>query len=118
MSAMYRQRIVIASVLLAGMLTVNRQSVAAEDCPIFPVPKEYRVKAEDPVVLAGPAAVVVGENAEEPEKFAASRLNYVLKKRFGLRARTLTEKKIRKKTRNLLILGTLEGNMRLQLGGV
>ncbi|MFH1731456.1 MAG: PA14 domain-containing protein [Planctomycetota bacterium] len=80
------------------------------DCPIFPVPKEYRVKADKPVALRGRMAIVLGEKAEEPETFAASRLTYVLKKRFGLDVPVVTEKAVPKKARRLLILGTLKSN--------
>jgi len=84
------------------------------NCPIFPVPKEYRVKAKKPVALRGRLAIVLGEKATEPEKFAASRLTYVLKKRFGLDAPVVTEKAVPKKARRLLILGTLKSNALLK----
>ena len=80
------------------------------DCPIFPVPKKYAVKNDRTVALRGRLAIVLGEKAKEPEKFAASRLTYVLKKRFGLRAPVVTEKAVPKKARHLLVLGTLKSN--------
>ncbi|MFH1731974.1 MAG: hypothetical protein ABIF82_10050, partial [Planctomycetota bacterium] len=84
------------------------------ECPIFPVPKEYTVKTGRPVALRGRTAIVIGEKAGEPEKFAASRLTYVLKKRFGLDAPVVTEKAVPKKARTLLVLGTLESNALLK----
>ena len=101
-------------VVLAGNFGTNRSVAAERVCPIFPQPKEYRVKADTPVALAGPVAIVIGEEADEPEKFAASRLTYVLKKRFGIDAPVVTEKTPVKDTASLLVLGTLESNALLE----
>jgi len=87
---------------------------SAAECPIFPQPKEYRVKDGGPIALRGPAAIVLGAKAKKPEKFAASRLAFVLKKRFGLDAAVVTEKAVPKKARNLLVLGTVESNALLK----
>ena len=84
------------------------------ECPIFPVPKEYSVKGEDPARLAGPVSVVIGETAGETEKFAASRLTYVLKKRFGLEVAAVTESAVPRDARNLLVLGALDSNQLLK----
>jgi len=100
--------------LLAGMLTANGQSAVGSACPIFPQPKQYRVKGEDVLTLSGPVTVVVGEKAGEPENFAASRLSFVLKKRFDLDVRVVTEKAVPKRARHLLVLGTLESNALLK----
>jgi len=101
-------------VVLAGNFGTNRSVAAERVCPIFPQPKEYRVKADTPVALAGPVAIVIGEEADEPEKFAASRLAYVLKKRFGIDAPVVTEKTPVKDTASRLVLGTLESNSLLK----
>ena len=98
---------ILAAIALSGL------SSAAE-CPIFPQPKEYRVKDGGAIALRGAVAIVLGEKAGEPEKFAASRLAFVLKKRFGLKVRVVTERAVPRRTRALLILGTLESNALLK----
>jgi len=101
-------------ILLAAMSGANGQPAGKSTCPIFPVPKEYRVKDGGPVALRGPVAIVLGAKAGEPEKFAASRLAYVLKKRFGLDAPVVTETTVPKKAASLLILGTLDSSSLLK----
>ena len=101
-------------IVLAGMSRANGQPAGNSACPIFPVPKEYRVKDGGAIALRGAVAIVLGEKAGEPEKFAASRLAFVLKKRFGLKVRVVTERAVPRRTRALLILGTLESNALLK----
>ena len=106
--------LVAGCILLAAACSAGARAAGKGACPIFPVPKEYKVRDGRPVALTGPVAVVVGGKAAEPEKYAASRLTYVLKKRFGLDAPVVTERAVPKKATNLLILGTLESNALLK----
>jgi len=103
----------VSCILLAASFTGARAAGKAE-CPIFPIPKVYRVKDSKPVTLRSPVAIVLGKRAAEPEKFAASRLSFVLKKRFGLDVSVATDGKVPRKTRARLILGTLENNKLLK----
>ena len=105
------------SVLTAtALLAISLKATAEEgECPIFPQPKEYRVKDDDPVTLTGPSAVVVGEEVEDPEAYAATRLSTILKKRFDLSAPVVTEGKIPADAGTLFVVGTLEGNPLLKL---
>ena len=109
---MSKRLISLTCVLLAASCT-NALAAGKGECPIFPLPKEYKVSNGGLVPLAAPTAIVLGEKATEPEKFAASRLTFVLKKRFGLDAPVVTEKAI-PKAQTLLVLGTLKSNALLK----
>jgi len=104
----------IALSLMATIALPGAAGAGDAECPIFPVPKEYRAKDDKPVIMAPRVAVVIGEKAGEPEKFAASRLAYILKKRFSLKVRVLTAKRAPKRASTLLVLGTLESNAMLK----
>jgi len=106
--------IAIWCVLLTAVLGTNGSAAAEGECTIFPVPKEYTVKGAAPVAMARRVAVVIGEKAAEPEKFAASRLTYVLKKRFKIDVPVMTDKTPVEDTDSLLVLGTLENNALLK----
>jgi hypothetical protein len=111
---MSKRLISLTCVLLAAASCTSALAAGKGECPIFPRPKEYKVSNGGPVPLAAPTVIVVGEKAKEPEKFAASRLTFVLKKRFGLDAPVVTEKAVPKKARTLLVLGTLKSNALLK----
>jgi len=68
---MSRPLIIVTCIVLAGMSRAGAQSAGKGECPIFPVPKEYRVKGGDLVTLAGLMAIVLGQNAKEQERSAA-----------------------------------------------
>ena len=106
---------VIASLTLRGLSGIAGSDGAGEaQCPIFPRPKVYSVKDGGRIALLGPAVIVLGAKAEEPERFAASRLACVLKRRFGIDAPVVTEERMTKGVRNFLLLGTPESNSLLQ----
>jgi len=104
---LYKSLLMLAAVVLPFL------SGAAE-CPVFPIPKEYRVNDADAVALSDRTAIVLGAKAGEPEKYAASRLTYILKKRFGIDAPTVTEEAVPVEAGTLLVLGTLDSNTLLK----
>jgi len=79
-------------------------------CPIFPLPKDYGVKGEAPVPLAGPVTIVIGKKADGPEQYASSRLVYVLKKRFDIDAVVVTAETATGGSGTVFVPGTLESN--------
>ncbi|HUT26006.1 MAG TPA: discoidin domain-containing protein [Sumerlaeia bacterium] len=75
-------------------------------CPIIPIPKDYRdtgaaLRLADP----GAAAIVIGANAEEPEKYAAERFQFQVKRRTGLELPILTETGLRPEVKQVFLLG-------------
>ena len=104
----------VAGCILLAACSAGARAAGKGACPIFPVPKEYKVRGGGPVALTGPVAVVVGGKAAEPEKYAASRLAYVLKKRFGVAASVVSETAVPKDAGGLMVLGTLESNSLLK----
>lgn len=77
------------------------------DCPIYPVPKEYKPGKQ--VALAPETLVVLGQKASEQERYAADRLVQKIAQRFQITLKIVAENEIAGHD-SLIVLGTNESN--------
>ena len=82
----FQKRVVVMFLLCASSLAIG-----TEQCPIVPRPKEYQVKGE-PVLLERTATIVIGEQAGDPERYAASLLQRFVERRFKVQLPIRSEK--------------------------
>ncbi|MBM4031732.1 MAG: hypothetical protein FJ291_08110 [Planctomycetes bacterium] len=75
-------------------------------CPIVPVPKVYKELGRRAELLDAPAAaIVLGANATEPERYAAERLANFIERRFLLNLPIAIEGHVEDAVRQALLLG-------------
>jgi len=80
-------------------------------CPLVPVPKSYRDQGRT-WQLFGPdqAAIVLGAQASEPERYAAERLQTHIERRFKRRIRSVAEAALPDAVRQVFLLGQRSTN--------
>ncbi len=84
-------------------------------CPIVPVPKVYRDLGRAAAFLKpDAAAIVVGRNASETERYAAQRLQGLIERRFKLRLPILAESDLKDTVRQVILLGERSTNELLE----
>lgn len=105
----------IAFSLLVFFLAATA-SLRAEDgpqaaCPLVPVPKVYRDHGQTWQLLGDEqAAIVLGAQATEPERYAAERLQAHLERRFQRRLAIVAEQELRADVRQVFLLGQRSTN--------
>jgi hypothetical protein len=95
------------AILVCSLLAVSAAAAERErDCPLVPVPKVYRDSGEwMALAKEGEAAIVVGAQATEPERYAASRLQTLVERRCRQRLPILKEDDVPGGVRQVLLLG-------------
>jgi hypothetical protein len=82
-----------------------------EPCPVVPVPKVYRTTGGTARLADAQAlAIVVGARATEPERYAAERLQTLLRRRFKREVPVRTEGQLPADVRQVLLLGQRDTN--------
>jgi len=93
--------------LLAVLLLAAATTTAAEvgECPLVPVPKVYKDHGKLAELRVSEAAIVVGQGASEPERYAAERLGWLISRRFKAELPIVRENQIPEDRKQLLLLG-------------
>jgi len=101
----------VAALLLAISATLAAGERAPSTCPLVPVPKSYRDHGRT-WQLAEPdkAAIVVGPQASEPERYAAERLQTHVERRLKRRIPIFAETALPKEVRQVFLLGQRDTN--------
>jgi len=95
---------------LVGGIAFNQRPEGS--CPIIPKPKVYQTTGRYSQLLSlKTASIVIGNKASDPETFAAKRLQLLIKKRFDLNLRILTEEEIKADMQQVILLGQRKNNL-------
>lgn len=99
-------------ILVCSLLAMSAAAAEPErDCPLVPVPKVYRDSGQwMALAKEGEAAIVVGVQASEPERDAASRLQTLIERRCRQRLPILKEDGLPDSVRQVLLLGQRSTN--------
>jgi hypothetical protein len=90
--------------ILSG--AVGEAGRAEEPCPLVPLPKSYRDHGQAwPLGGADRAAIVVGRQATEPERYAAECLQAHLQRRFKRQVAVVVETEVPEAARQVFLLG-------------
>lgn len=94
----------VRAAVLSGAETAA--PAAAGPCPIVPTPKEYRETGRlVRIASAADAVIVVGSRATDQERYAAQRLQCLVKTRFGIELRIAAETDNLRNARVSVLLG-------------
>ena len=98
----------IFTVLITISFSFLVDIVAAEVCPLMPVPKVYRDHGRS-WQLATPekVAIVIGSKATAPEKYAAERLQGLIQHRYGQTLKILAEDQVHTDLKQVFLLGQI-----------
>jgi len=100
-----------AVVLLLAATSSQGGSEPASDCPLVPVPKSYRDHGQAwPLLGPEQAAIVLGAEAAEPERYAAQRLQTHVERRFKRRLPIVAEVALTSAVRQVFLLGQRSTN--------
>lgn len=81
---------------------------SAADCPIMPVPKEYKA-LDGSFTLAPDTLIVIGDSASEVDQYAAEKLQQYINKRFAVKLEIKKDSDA-KQAKSIIILGTSQSN--------
>ena len=96
----------LTSLFFAVFCSFGIIQAAVAQCPIFPVPKEYRETGESWTLAEdGKLAIVLSANASETERYAAERLHTHLKRRFGRNVAVISENGVVQDLEQVILMG-------------
>jgi len=104
------KRLTLSCLLAALAYSAGAGQVQAS-CPIVPIPKEYRDSGRTATLQpADSLAIVVGQKAEEPERYAAECLQVQIERRFQRKPPVLREDGVPDAVSQVLLLGQVNTN--------
>jgi hypothetical protein len=89
--------------LIISVLYLNAVSIAV-DCPIIPIPKEYK-SLGDRFQLTGETVIAIGDNATEVDDYAAQQLQIYINKKFGIKPEII-KASASQNSKSMILLGT------------
>ena len=97
--------------VLAWAFFHTASATAEPGCPIVPPPKEYRdLRRSVTLETSGAAAIVVGDKATDPERYAAEYLQTQIQRRFKRELPIHGETNVPTDVRQVLLLGQINTN--------
>ncbi|MCD6350619.1 MAG: hypothetical protein J7M26_00760, partial [Armatimonadetes bacterium] len=103
-----------AAMVGLGLLLGLGLTQAQDRLDLAPQPKVVRDEGTDLALGKDTVAIVLGDRATEPERYAAERLQTLVERRFGVRWPVYTETTVPDRVSQPILLGQLDTNARLR----